>query len=308
MNLQFKPLQAEDMQKIAPFYALRPNKTCDSVYLDSFIWRDYYQVKYTVIDEKAVLFLMEKGGEPFTAMPICKEEDLSYYFQQLVEYFNEVLKKPLKIFLADEEAIQYLNLDPEKFLVKEEEDLKDYLYDAQALKTLAGKKLHKKKNHLNNFLKEYEGRYEYRSLICSDRESVLSFLDEWWENKVEAAEFVRQLDYEVMGIHDILKNCSMLNVRMAGVYIDGSLKAFTIGTYNPLEKMAVIHIEKADPEIRGLYQFINQQFLIHGFTEEVNLVNREDDVGMEGLRRAKMSYYPMGFARKYGVVQKGFSQ
>lgn len=308
MNLQFKPLQAEDMQKIAPFYALRPNKTCDSVYLDSFIWRDYYQVKYTVIDEKAVLFLMEKGGEPFTAMPICKEEDLSYYFQQLVEYFNEVLKKPLQIFLADEDAINYLNLDPDKFLIKEEEDLKDYLYDAQALRTLAGKKLHKKKNHLNSFLREYEGRYEYRSLICSDRESVLSFLDEWWENKVEAAEFVRQLDYEVMGIHDILKNCSMLNVRMAGVYIDGSLKAFTIGTYNPLEKMAVIHIEKADPEVKGLYQFINQQFLIHGFTEEVNLVNREDDVGMEGLRRAKMSYYPMGFARKFGVLQKGFSK
>lgn len=306
MNLQFKPLQAEDMSKIAPFYALRPNKTCDSVYLDSFIWRDYYQVKYTVSDEKAVLFLMEKDGEPFTAMPICREEDLSYYFEQLVEYFNEVLKKPLKIFLADEEAINYLKLDPDKFLVKEEEDLKDYLYDAEALRTLAGKKLHKKKNHLNSFLKQYEGRYEYRSLICSDREAVLSFLDEWWENKVEAAEFVRQLDYEVMGIHDILKNCSMLNVRMAGVYVDGSLKAFTIGTYNPLEKMAVIHIEKADPEVKGLYQFINQQFLIHGFTEEVKLVNREDDVGMEGLRRAKMSYYPIGFARKYGVIQKGF--
>ena len=306
MNLQFKPLQAEDMSKIAPFYALRPNKTCDSVYLDSFIWRDYYQVKYTVSDEKAVLFLMEKDGEPFTAMPICKEEDLSYYFEQLVEYFNEILKKPLKIFLADEEAINYLKLDPDKFLVKEEEDLKDYLYDAEALRTLAGKKLHKKKNHLNSFLKQYEGRYEYRSLICSAREEVLSFLDEWWENKVEAAEFVRQLDYEVMGIHDILKNCSMLNVRMAGVYVDGSLKAFTIGTYNPLEKMAVIHIEKADPEVKGLYQFINQQFLIHGFTEEVKLVNREDDVGMEGLRRAKMSYYPIGFARKYGVIQKGF--
>lgn len=306
MNLQFKPLQAEDMSKIAPFYALRPNKTCDSVYLDSFIWRDYYQVKYTISDEKAVLFLMEKDGEPFTAMPICREEDLSYYFNQLVEYFNEVLKKPLKIFLADEEAINYLKLDPDKFLVKEEEDLKDYLYDAEALRTLAGKKLHKKKNHLNSFLKQYEGRYEYRSLICSDREAVLSFLDEWWENKVEAAEFVRQLDYEVMGIHDILKNCSMLNVRMAGVYVDGSLKAFTIGTYNPLEKMAVIHIEKADPEVKGLYQFINQQFLIHGFSEEVKLVNREDDVGMEGLRRAKMSYYPIGFARKYGVIQKGF--
>lgn len=306
MNLQFKPLQATDVDKISPFYALRPNKTCDSVYLDSFIWREYYQVKYAVSDEKALLFLMEKDGEPFSAMPVCREEDLSHYFQELVDYFNQVLKKPLKIFLADEAAINYLKLDPEKFLVKEEEDLKDYLYDAQSLRTLAGKKLHKKKNHLNSFLREYEGRYEFRPLACSDRDDVLSFLDEWWENKVEAAEFVRQLDYEVMGIHDILKNCHILNVRMAGVYIDGQLKAFTIGTYNPYEKMAVIHIEKADPGIKGLYQFINQQFLIHGFPEELKLVNREDDVGMEGLRKAKMSYYPIDFARKYGVIQKGF--
>jgi hypothetical protein len=306
MNLQFKPIEAEDIKKITPFYALRPNRTCDSVYLDSFIWRNYYHVKYAISDDKALLFLMEKDGEPFSAMPMCREEDLPHYFQEMVDYFNQVLKKPLRIYLADEEAINFLKLDPEKFEVTEQEDLKDYLYNGDAMRTLAGKKLHKKKNHLNSFLREYEGRYEYRTLCCSDRDNVLEFLDEWWENKVEAAEFVRQLDYEVMGIHDILKNCSVLNVRMAGVYIDGTLKAFTIGTYNPFENMAVIHIEKADPNVKGLYQFINQQFLIHAFPENPVLINREDDVGMEGLRKAKMSYYPIDFARKYGVVQKGF--
>ena len=308
MSLQFKPIEAEDISKIAPFYALRPNKTCDSVYLDSFIWRKYYNVKYAVSDGKALQFLMEKEGEPFSAMPMCRQEDLPRYFEEIRDYFNQVLKKPLRIFLGDEEAVRFLNLDPDKYEVKEEEDLKDYLYDAQAMRTLAGKKLHKKKNHLNSFLREYEGRYEFRALSCSDRDNVLEFLDDWWENKVEAAEYERQLDYEVMGIHDILKNCALLNVRMAGVYIDGSLKAFTIGTYNELEKMAVIHIEKADPEVKGLYQFINQQFLIHEYPESLVLVNREDDVGMEGLRQAKMSYNPIGFARKYGVIQKGVSR
>lgn len=67
--------------------------------------------------------------------------------------------------------------------------------------------------------------------------------------------------------------------------------------------MAVIHIEKANSEIRGLYQFINQQFLVNEFPE-AKLVNREDDVGMEGLRKAKMSYYPIGFARKYMVRER----
>lgn len=306
MNLQFKRLEAQDIDKIIPFYGLRPNKACDSVYLDSFIWREYYHVQYAISDNRALLFLMEKDGEPFSAMPMCKEEDLPHYFQEITDYFNQVLKKPLRIYIADEDAVKYLNLDPEKFEVREEEDLKDYLYDAQAMRTLAGKKLHKKKNHLNSFLREYEGRYEYRTLYCSGRDDVLEFLDKWWENKVESPEYERQLEYEVMGVHDILKNCAMHHARMAGIYIDGKLKAFTIGTYNALEKMAVIHIEKADPNIKGLYQFINQQFLIHAYTEELVLVNREDDVGMEGLRQAKMSYYPIGFARKYGVIQKGF--
>ena len=304
MNLQFKPVEAKDIERVTPFFALRPNKTCDSVFLDSFIWRDFYHIQCAISDGKAVQFLMEKDGITFSAMPMCKEEELSHYFYEMVEYFNTVLKKPFRIYLADEDGVNYLNLDPEKFEVKEQEDLKDYLYDAAAMRSLAGKKLHKKKNHLNAFLREYEGRYEYRTLCCSDRDDVWEFLDRWWENKVEAAEFGTQLDYEVNGIHDILKNCSQLCVRMAGVYIDGKLEAFTIGSYNEFEKMAVIHIEKANPEINRLYQFINREFLVRAFPEEMMLVNREDDVGMEGLRRAEMSYNPIDFARKYSIEQK----
>ena len=89
---------------------------------------------------------------------------------------------------------------------------------------------------------------------------------------------------------------------MGGVYIDGQMEAFTIGSYNPVEHMAVIHIEKANPEINGLYQFINQQFLIEEFPE-AEWVNREDDMGLEGLRKAKMTYYPADYARKYLVEQ-----
>ena len=111
------------------------------------------------------------------------------------------------------------------------------------------------------------------------------------------------LDYEVEGIHAILNHCCQLQVRMSGVYIDGKLQAFTIGSYNAREDMAIIHIEKANPEIRGLYQFINQQFLIHEFAD-TSLVNREDDLGLEGLRKAKLSYNPIGYARKYQVIQR----
>ena len=302
MNLNFKPVEAEDLEELNPFFCKRPNKTCDSVFLDSFIWREYYNVRYAVSDNKAILWLVDLDGKTGSAMPICSEEDLEYYFWKLVEYFNTELKAPLYINLADEEAVEQLGLKnmPDKFKITEQVDLKDYLYDGNAMRTLSGKKLHKKKNHLNAFKREYEGRYEYRRLCCSDRGDVWKFLDRWREEKGEEVE--EHLDYEVRGIHEILKNCSLLNVRMSGVYIDGHLEAFTIGSYNPLEQMAVIHIEKANPEIRGLYQFINQQFLIEEFPEAV-LINREDDLGLEGLRKAKLSYNPIDYARKYQVEQ-----
>ncbi|HIX51208.1 MAG TPA: DUF2156 domain-containing protein [Candidatus Lachnoclostridium stercoripullorum] len=303
MSLEFKPIEATDLIKITPFVGLRPNKACDSVALDSFLWREYYHVQFAISGGKAVQWLMELDGEPYSAMPLCRQEDLESSFCEIVDYFNQVLKKPLRIYLADEEAVQYLNLDPARFEVKEQEDLKDYLYDGEALRTLAGKKLHKKKNNYNAFVKAYEGRIEYRKLCCSDREDVWKFLDFWRQQKGDDVE--EHLDYEVRGIHDILKNCSEMAVEMGGVYVDGRMEAFTIGSFNPLENMAVIHIEKANPEMRGLYQYINREFLVHAFPD-VALVNREDDMGLEGLRKAKMSYNPIAFARKYSVTQIDF--
>lgn len=303
MSLEFKPIEATDLIKITPFVGLRPNKACDSVALDSFLWREYYHVQFAISGGKAAQWLMELDGEPYSAMPLCRQEDLESSFCEIVDYFNQVLKKPLRIYLADEEAVQYLNLDPARFEVKEQEDLKDYLYDGEALRTLAGKKLHKKKNNYNAFVKAYEGRIEYRKLCCSDREDVWKFLDFWRQQKGDDVE--EHLDYEVRGIHDILKNCSEMAVEMGGVYVDGRMEAFTIGSFNPLENMAVIHIEKANPEMRGLYQYINREFLVHAFPD-VALVNREDDMGLEGLRKAKMSYNPIAFARKYSVTQIDF--
>ena len=143
------------MSRLRPVYGLRPNKTCDSVFLDSFLWKDYYKVKCAVSEDRAALWLMEKDGILSSAMPLCKEEDLPHFFYQMVDYFDNVLHKPFYISLADAEAVEYLDLDPKKFEVTELDDLKDYLYDGNAMRTLAGKKLHKKKNHVNGYMKAY---------------------------------------------------------------------------------------------------------------------------------------------------------
>ena len=79
MELEFKPVVAGDIDRLRPFYGMRPNKTCDSVFLDSFLWKDYYHVQCAVSEGRAALWLMEKDGRVSTAMPLCREEDLPYF-------------------------------------------------------------------------------------------------------------------------------------------------------------------------------------------------------------------------------------
>lgn len=300
MHLQFKKITVEEIPRMLPYYNMRRNNTCDSVFLESFLWKDFYNVRYAIWEDRALLWLMEANGKCFSAMPLCREEDLPEAFHAIETYFNEVLGFPLVINLADEYAVKYLDLPPENYLVREQEDSRDYLYLGESMRKLSGRKLHKKKNRLNAFLRQYEGRFEYRKLTCAEKDDMWRFLDKWRLQKGDDVE--EHLDYEVQGIHDILRNCSRLDIRMGGIYVDQRLEAFSLGSYNPIEDMAVIHIEKANPEINGLYQAINQLFLINEFPN-VKWVNREDDMGLEGLRKAKMSYNPADFARKYLVEQ-----
>lgn len=294
----------DEASKLAAIYALRDNMTCDSTVLDTYIWKDQYNAEVYIGDEAAFILMKDNEGY-FAAMPYCREEELSKYFGTLRNYFNEELKSPLRINLADEDAIRALGLmdDPE-FVVEEETDLKDYLYDAEELRNLPGKKFQKKRNLVNKFMKEYEGRWQYKTMCCVDEYFLEIFMNKWIEKRLsEGVDSRETLVAEKNGIIDILRNCDKVTYRVGGIFVDEELEAFTIGSYNSREKMVVVSIEKGNSEIPGIYQVINQQFLLNSY-EEATVVNREDDMGIEGLRQAKESYNPIGYARKYKVYEK----
>ena len=300
-KLIFKRPCGADAHIMAPYFSMRPNKTCDSGLLDTFIWRDHYHIRFCIADEKAVLTLMESDGEPFIMLPWCSEEDLPHYFQVMERYFNEELHLPLLVYSAEEEGVRTLGVENDpRYLVRESTDYRDYLYSGEGLRTLAGKKYHQKKNQVNKFMRTFEGRWEYRSLTCADRETVLEFVERWFAQHSEQSD--EDMRYEQQGIEEILQDCCRLSYKMGGIFIDGRLQAMSMGTLNPLENMAVISVEKADPAFPGLYQMINQQFLLHEFPE-AELINREDDMGHPGLRQAKESYQPIGFAKKFMILQ-----
>lgn len=303
-NMNFHSPVFEEAAKLSEIYALRDNKSCDSTVLDTYIWKDLYNSRVYLEDEAALILMQDDKGY-FAAMPYCRVEDLPKYFEKLRNYFHEELKAPLRIDLADEEALEALGLinDP-SFIVEEEADLKDYLYDANELRTLPGKKFQKKRNLINKFQKEYEGRWEYKTLCCVDEYFLEEFLKKWFDQKLEeGAESKDTLFIEKNGVIDMLRNCDKVTYRIGAIFIDEAIEAFTIGSYNSREKMVVVSIEKGNSDIPGIYQMMNQQFLLNSY-EEAKLVNREDDMGLEGLRQAKESYNPIGYARKYRVCEK----
>ncbi|MBQ6360396.1 MAG: DUF2156 domain-containing protein [Lachnospiraceae bacterium] len=293
----YKKLCAKDVACLSGFFGRRKNLTCDSVIFDSFLWQDYFDLAYHIWDGRALLLRMRDKDGYFSTVPICDEETLPEAFAELEREYAEV-GAPFRVCWVDEEALEILKLPPEKYSVTEIPDQADYLYDAEKLRTLAGKKYHKKKNHLNAFLKEYEGRWEYRRLHRWSRCEIWSFLTRWEEDKENIEE---HMEAEMTGLHHYLFNMDVFDAVMAGIYIDGRLEAFTIGSYNKHDRMSVVHVEKANKDIRGLYVLISQQFQIHEFPDAL-LVNREDDVGIPALRAAKLSWQPVAMARKYDIT------
>lgn len=307
MILDFKELTAQSFPIINQYVNLRPTYIAERQFVNQYIWRGFYGTTFATT-EKALYYKINVYDDVGAFMPFCKEEDIVASVLELKEYFNTELNKPLKLYLVDEVMVKTLQEVPElseTFEFVEFRDGFDYVYEAEKLRTLGGRKMHKKKNHLNNFLRNYEGRYEYRHLCCSNMDEVKAFHNEWLANREITASNNKNnsISDEEEGIFRLLAHCSDIDYRCGGVYVDGKLMAYSIGSYDPAIECAFIHIEKANHEINGLYNYINQQFLLNEFPN-ATWVNREDDLGQEGLRKSKLSYNPARLEAKYHIFQK----
>lgn len=296
----FKDINMESREMLNPYFDLVDYEACEYCFNTLYMWQHLYKTGYYIGDGFAVI-VAEYEGNTFSILPLAKKEDMPRVIQFVVDYFE---KEQKKIYFRGitQEVVDFLKENyPGKFNYIEERDLFDYVYDGESMRELKGRKNVKKRNHINYFKKEYEGRYEYKLLDEKDFDACLELVQEWTSNKEENNAVDEEMEEELIGIKKLFENYSILKdkLKIAGIFIDGKLEAFTMGEYiNP--NMALIHIEKANPVIRGLYPFINQQFLVNEFSD-VEFVNREEDLGIEGLRKAKLSYHPVRFVEKYTV-------
>jgi len=180
--------------------------------------------------------------------------------------------------------------------IKIEEDRNnfDYLYYRKDLAELSGKKFHKKKNHVNNFLSSYPN-HEQRPLSSALIPAAVEILDRWRQEKNE--------DGDYKAAREALELFDSVALKGSIFYIDGRPAAFCMGESIARGRMFVVHIEKAIDEYKGIYQFINQAFAA-SLPRFFTLINREQDLGSEGMRQAKMTYRPCGYVKKFTAVIK----
>ena len=189
---------------------------------------------------------------------------------------------------------------PNEFKFFDDRPNYDYLYRTQDLIELKGREYHSKKNHLNYFLNNYQ--YQYTSLTSEMAEEAMLFIREFNQRKNLPEHEMELLRMEERAMVDVFNNLEAVGYLAAAIVIDGKIEALSIG--GTLNKNTVtVHVEKANTAFRGLYQLINNEFCRH-VASNVKYINREEDMGIPGLRKAKLSYKPVKLVESHIAIFK----
>lgn len=295
-ELVFKPITL-DIKKTIDSYTKPWKLECsDLSFANLFIWGADGKMEYAEKDQVLYIKLDFEGVPVFLWAPIPmygSEVDYRKAIYDGIEYMRSIGTEPTFRSVWTPFRDKMLEACPELFSVPTDIAW-DYVYSRESLATLKGKKLHGKRNHINKFLSKYPD-YEYRKLDKSMIDDCIALYDQWIEEKDEKES--KSMEDEKRSVQLALHNMEELGLIGGTIYIDGKLCAFTVGErLHP--HIQLIHIEKANTEYEGIFPMINQQYILHE-CEGVELVNREEDMGIEGMRKAKRSYNPLKMIEKY---------
>lgn len=286
----------------------------DYSFANLYIWRNVYKPKIAFTENRLLVATPSYGVYAYPK----GDGDVRESMEFLLDYVHEKGEKLLIRGLTEKTLEEFLSLYEDRFEIIEDRDNADYVYSAEKLRYLAGRKLASKRNHIKHF--ERNGEWEIRrlgaddaagnlaSLIDSDGKEITSdtleaarrFVNLFYEEKDDP-----ELESEAIAINEMFSNFDELGFVGGLLYQNGEPVAFTAAT--KLGKPAMdVHFEKALPGVDGAYTMINREFvnMICQLYPEVEMFNREEDMGIEGLRKAKLSYKPDILLMKYLAKEK----
>ncbi|HRU39023.1 MAG TPA: phosphatidylglycerol lysyltransferase domain-containing protein [Candidatus Goldiibacteriota bacterium] len=288
---EFAPLQISHRQAIEGYYKENPPEVSELNFTEMFVWRKQRNTSLTDCDGN-ICVCLEKNGTTLFYPPLGKADKAA------------IVKKILGQAGPDTAFYGFTENEAQElsgagFSVKSDPDNADYVYRSEDLIKLAGRKYDGKRNHLKKFLENYE--FKFVEITPELIPELISFQRAWCEAR--ACEDDLSLMHESRAVMEALENYPSLGVIGAAVLVKGKVQAFTIASELNADT-AVVLFEKANPEYRGIYQFINREFCEKALSKYA-WINREQDAGDPGLRRAKQSYNPARMVEKY-IIRSGF--
>lgn len=293
ISFEIKPVALEDKPILDSYFKNGRFLNSEFTFTNMFMWQSSYNIRYAEIDGNLCIF-SQHGSGPESVNMTTFSGDIAATVPKLLEYFESIGQAPLiRLFSRDQKEL-IKKLFPDKFSFEKDVDSFDYVYNTPDLITLPGGKYHAKRNHINKFKTLYN--YKYHTMTPDFREECRRMFIKWCDSKRDSiSNIYEQLD----AVNRLLDNWEQLDIAGGCITIDGNMVAFSFGeVLCYAESIAVIHLEHADIDFQGSFPMINQQFLEHQWSD-FKLVNREEDMGLEGLRKAKKSYYPVLMTEKY---------
>jgi len=290
---QFNELALKNKPLFDRLFTQFPPVISEFTFTNLFIWRRAYQTKISRF--RNLLCLLAEQGENMFFFPPIGGEDVIECFQSLLQYLGGKSTPP-RIVRVPETVVTQTDWKASGMKAELDRSQCDYVYRVQDLIELKGRKYHRKRNHIKQFQEKYS--FQYIPLTPEWIPQCLQLQEEWCD--LRDCEANLGLLNESLAIKEAFTHFDELGMKGGAILINGKVEAFTLGDQlNP--ETIVIHVEKANPAFEGLYPTINQAFLEHqgsGYT----YVNREQDLGEEGLRKAKESYFPHHMVNKYKVT------
>jgi len=289
----FKPVTLGDKEWIQPLLDMSGFQSEEYNFSFIYIWREVFDYQAARHGDRLLLkaggkrpsYLFPAGsGDPVPAIEALKEDAQA---NGASLRFHTVLAEQVKLLET---------LYPGQFTFSPLTDFFDYIYDAQSLITLQGKKLHSKRNHINRF-KEMNPDWTYEAITPENMPEVIAMSEEWC--RVNECHSTQTGHDEACAVHRALTDFFSLGMDGGLVRTGGRVVAFSMGERLNADTY-LVHIEKAFSEVQGAYTIINQEFAAR-HCEGYLYINREDDSGQPGLRKAKLSYRPVFQVEKYAA-------
>jgi hypothetical protein len=285
---EFAPLSLEMAREISPHLVRLPDGVSEFSFAGLYLFRDRYDYRAAIKTDLLVIS-GKRAGSAFFITPCCSTGP-----DTIAELFktHDYWKLISPAFVAKNREW----IEGAGYSIEPDRDNFDYVYLREDLATLPGKRFHKKKNHVNAFEKDNPD-ISVKPLDAATRDDARVVLEHW----VAREENPEETDYKAAcEALDLLESFAMEGLVL---YSSGVPVAWTLAETVADGKMSAVHFEKARTDYRGAYQYINYAFARY-LPPSVEFVNREQDLGDEGMRQAKMTYRPAGFVEKFKVTKR----